>query len=205
MLPAIHDVVHFRHPNDLGGVGWLFSLAILNVSLPLAILVYESEGGANEVVVAAWAFCKIALPCTIIVFLIFFFSIKKEYRGTFYSAERGKDLAMRRFLHSSDDSVKADAIFPNTRKYWKEIEGEVEKWVKDNWKRWMDEEPEWFDDIVKSQIPPHMIPSVQDRKKVEELQSERRRSSLLGSIGVQHRRRYSSSINVGVNKVLPDK
>ena len=189
----------------MGGVGWLGSLTILNVTLPLALVVYKNEVGANEVAATAWAFCRVALPCTMIVFLVFFLSIKKEYWGTFVSRERGKDYAVRRFLSGSDDATKADAIFPNTRKYWEKIEGEVEKWVKDNWKRWMEEEPEWLDDNMKAMIPPHMIPSVQDRKKVEMLQSERRRSSMLGSIAIQNRRRYSSSVSVGINKVLPDK
>ena len=188
----------------MGGVGWLFSLMILNATLPLAILAYQNEVGSNEISVAAWKFCSIALPSTMIAFLVFFLSIKKEYWGTFFSTERGKDLTIRRFSTSNEDSIKADAVFLNTRKYWEDIEDQIEEWVRLNWVRWMDEEPEWLDENMKAMIPPRMIPSVQDRKKVEALQSERRRSSLLGSIAIQHRRRYSSSVSVGVNKVLPD-
>ena len=160
---------------------------------------YENEVGENEISVAAWNFCKIALPCTMIVFIIFFLSIKKEYRRTFFSRERGKDLAMRRFLSSNEDAVKADAIFPNTRKYWEEIEGEVEKWVRENWTRWMDEEPEWLDDQIKARIPAHMVPNVEDRQKVEVLQCKRRRSSLLGRISARQRSSF-----IGAEKVTPD-
>ena len=116
--------------------------------------------------------------------LIFFFSIKREYWRTFFSTERGKDLAKRRFLSSNEDSVKADAIFWNTRRYWEEIEDKVEKWVRSNWKRWMEEEPEWLDDSMKARIPPHMVPNKKDKvKEAEEVQRERRRYSLPGRAG----------------------
>ena len=184
----------------MGGAGWLFSLVVLNASLPLTIFVYENEVGEDEISVAAWKFCKIALPCTMIVFLTFFFSIKEEYRRTFFSTERGKDLAMRRFESSNEDSVKADAIFANTRNYWREIEGEVEKWVCENWKRWMEEEPEWLNDNMKARIPPPMIPNIEDRERVELLRSERRRSSLL--LGRVSGRRKSSLISA--DKVAPE-
>ena len=169
----------------MGGVGWLFSLMILNAALPLAILVYQNdEVGEDEISVAAWICCKIALPSTIVVFTVFYLSIKREYWRTFFSTERGKDLAMRRFLSSNEDSVKADAIFWNTRRYWEEIEDKVEKWVRSNWKRWMEEEPEWLDDSMKARIPPHMVPNKKDKvKEAEEVQRERRRYSLPGRAG----------------------
>ena len=194
------DIVHFRHPNEMGGAGWLFSLVVLNASLPLTVFMYENKVGEDEISAAAWKFCKIALPCTMIAFLTFFLSIKEEYRRTFFSTERGKDLAMRRFQSSNEDSVKADAIFANTRNYWREIEGEVEKWVCENWKRWMEEEPEWLNDNMKARIPPPMIPNIEDRERVELLRNERRRSSLL--LGRVSGRRKSSLISA--DKVAPE-
>ena len=183
----------------MGGACWLYSLFILNASLPLAIFIYENEAQEDSISAAARAYCRVALPSSMVTLLIFFLSMKKEYWGTFFSSERGKDLAKRRFLSSNEDSVKADAIFWNTRKYWEDIEDQIEKWVHENWERWMDEEPEWLDDSMKFRIPACMIPNVEDRKKVEVLQIEKRRSSLLGRLSAGSRLSF-----IGAKKVKPD-
>ena len=124
--------------------------------------------------------CYLLLPCLGVLFIVFFMSIDKKYLGTFFSTLRAKDLSMKRFLNSELDEVKADAVFRNNRCYWKEIEDEVEQWARDNWKRWMEENPDWLDENMKSSIPTEMIPILEDRKEVKELQEKRRRSSLLG-------------------------
>ena len=124
--------------------------------------------------------CFLLLPSLVILFSVFFMSIDKKYLGTFFSTLRAKDLSMKRFLNSELDEVKADAVFRNNRCYWKEIEDEVEQWARDNWKRWMEENPDWLDENMKSSIPTEMIPILEDRKEVKELQEKRRRSSLLG-------------------------
>ena len=124
--------------------------------------------------------CYLLLPCLVVLYVTFFMTIDKEYLETFFSTMRAKDLSIKRFLGSDKDEVKADAVFVNNRRYWKDIEGQVEKWVRDNWKRWMEEKPDWLDENMKSSIPAEMIPVLEDRKEVEELQKKRRRSSLLG-------------------------
>ena len=171
------------------------------MSLPLATAYFASkvgdEGGVSEM---AWNSCIVLTLSSISVFTLFFATMEKEYRKTFFSTERGKDLAMRRFLDNSDDAIKADAIFWNSRRFWVEIEDKVEDWVRENWNRWMEEGPEWFDDNIKSMIPSSMIPIAEDQQNVEELQEKRRRSSLLGSIVVSGRRKSSL---VGVSQVVP--
>ena len=193
----------FRHPNDLGGAYWLFSYAISLASLPLAASYYERN--VREKAVAdiawvtdiAWSACLIFVP-TILALKVFFFSIiKKEYRKTFWTLKRGKDVSIGH-MESSEDSVRA-LIFIKNRRHWKSIEGKVEEWVRENWERWMEEKPEWLNDNMKARIPPNMIPNINDRQEVEVLQSVRRRSSLLGRLSARRRSSF-----IGAEKVTPD-
>ena len=169
----------FRHPNEVGGIYWLLGFVVSIASLPLAIIYHESKVGDKVITEIAWNACIALTLSAISVFALFFATINKEYRRTFYSTERGKDFAMRRFLNNSDDAAKADAIFYNNRRFWIEIEDKVEKWVRKNWNIWMEEEPEWLDDNLKSLIPLTMIPNVEDKKNVGIMQDRRRRGSML--------------------------
>ena len=171
----------FRHPNEVGGIYWIFGFVLSLASLPVAIMLGEA------IAIVGWNICITLMLIPVSAFAVFFVTIKKEYRKSFYSSERGKDLAVRRFLNSNDDATKADAIFPNSKRFWKKIKGEVEAWVRQNWERWIEEEPEWLDDNLKSLIPVSMIPNVEDKKEIEYLQRDRRRSSLL-SVGGERRR-----------------
>ncbi len=166
-------------------------------SLPLAASYYERNDGDKIVADIAWGSCLLFLPTIFVLKLIFFFIIKKEYRKTFWTLKRGKDVSIGH-MDSSENSVRA-LIFIKNRRHWKSIEGKVEEWVRENWEKWMEEKPEWLSENIKAKIPPHMIPNIEDRKVVEELQSERRRSSLLGRISVRRR----SSLIVA-EKVAPD-
>ena len=128
---------------------------------------------------------------------IFFMNIEKKYRHTFYSFERGKDVTLAYFKSSADE--RKALVFRNNSRHWKEIEGQVEKWVRENWEKWMDEEPEWLSENIKAGIPAHMIPNIQDRKDVQELQRQRRRSSVAERVAGMRR----SSL-LGAEKVTPE-
>ena len=49
---------------------------------------------------------------------------------------------------------------------WKSIEKEVEDWVHQNWERWMEEKPAWFNETVRSKFPEDMIPTMEGKKKM---------------------------------------
>ena len=102
------------------------------------------------------------------------------------------------YFKSSADERKA-LVFRNNSRHWKEIEGKLEEWVRESWERWMDEDPEWLDDNTKARIPPHMIPNMKDRKDVQELQRQRRRSSVAERVAGMRR----SSL-LGAEKVTPE-
>ena len=157
----------------------MLSLMLSLVSLPLAIAYYDSSKVKDEnTSKIAWGAVYIVLPSSIVLILTSFMNIKKEYRKTFWSTKKSRDFILG-YFDSTEDEIKAFVFINNTR-YWKEIEGNVEKWVRDNWKRWTEEEPEWLDENTKSRIPPYMIPDISDRAKIIELQSKRKRTSFLG-------------------------
>jgi hypothetical protein len=41
---------------------------------------------------------------------------------------------------------------------WRQIEGQVEEWVRANWSRWSEEQPEWFSDSWQGRVPIDWIP-----------------------------------------------
>ena len=165
--------------------------------LPLAVFYYEIEGGNEKVVQLCWNACFFFIPFLLLCMLTFLLNIKKEYRHTFYSSESGKHVTLAYFQSSKDE--RRALVFRNNPRHWREIEGKVSKWVRESWERWMEIEPDWLDDNMKARIPPHMIPNIQDRESMEEMQSERRRSSLLGRLSARRRSSF-----IGTEKVAPD-
>merc|ERR1711871_1328049 len=91
------SIVHFRHPNELGGIYWSFGFVLTMVSLPIVIAIYAEQGGAARVVSLAWSLLYTLIPSTLVTFVVFFINIEKTYRNTFYSTARGKDLTIRKF------------------------------------------------------------------------------------------------------------
>ena len=95
----------------------------------------------------------------LVMFGFFFMNIDKKYRHTFYSTERGKDLTIRNFKESNEDSTKASYTFPVSMHHWMSIEEEVRGWVEANWSRWEEEKPKWLDENMKAKIPVEWIPT----------------------------------------------
>jgi hypothetical protein len=161
------SIVQFRHPNEIGGMYWMFGIVLTIGSLPVAIILAERGGVAENGLKLARTVVGQVIPFTIISFAVFFACIERNYWSTFYSLERGKDGALARFSNSNDDKKKAKAIFENSNHYWKSIEEEVRTWVQANWERWEDEKPEWFDDAMRARVPVEYIPGAGDARRRE--------------------------------------
>ena len=73
---------------------------------------------------------------------------------------------IRNFRAHDFDGLKADAIFGSNKNQWKSIYDEVKEWVWQNWSKWVEEKPAWFDDRMRSMIPGDMIPSSDDLKQI---------------------------------------
>jgi hypothetical protein len=160
------SIVQFRHPNEVGGMYWMFGFVLTMGSLPVAIILAERGDVADEVLRFAWKIVGIFIPCTIVLFTVFFFSIEKKYWGTFYSLQRGQDLTVKKFKEGNE-SVKADAAFGTSKHHWKSIEEDVKAWVEANWVRWEEEKPKWFNEAMRARVPVKYIPGAGDARRRE--------------------------------------
>ena len=101
--------VHFRHPNELGGAYWTFSLLISLASLPLATFTYKHELVAHDKVVnLSQMACYLLLPCLLVLFSVFFMTIDKEYFGTFFGSQRAKKCSEVFFVNSHEKYGEKD-------------------------------------------------------------------------------------------------
>ena len=58
-----------------------------------------------------------------------------------------------------DDEVKAKYTFKYSKHHWISIEDDVKTWVIENWEKWEEEKPDWFDDNMKKRVPIEYIPT----------------------------------------------
>jgi hypothetical protein len=160
------SIVQFRHPNEVGGMYWMFGFVLTMGSLPVAILVAERGGVADKGLAFAWRVVGIFIPCIVLFFATFFYNIEKKYWGTFYSWQKGKDLTVKNFREGSD-AGKARYTFLTSKHHWKANEMEVRAWVEANWDRWEEEKPDWFDETMRARVPVEYIPESGDARERE--------------------------------------
>jgi hypothetical protein len=185
------SIVQFRHPNEVGGMYWMFGFVLTMGSLPVAIIIAEKGDVADEVIRFAWKAVGLVIPCTVLLFAVFFFNIEKKYWGTFYSWQRGKDLTVKNFKEGSD-AVKAKYTFKYSKHHWKANEKEVKAWVEANWVRWEEEKPKWFDDAMRARVPVEYIPGAGNARRRERVRrasvDAEAEGGLAGALGASIRR-----------------
>ena len=106
------------------------------------------------------------IPFTVVCFAVFFSNINRKYLHTFWSTKRSKDMTMDYFREGKSDAVKV-VVFTFSRHHWASIEDEIKKWVESSWDKWEEEEPEWFTDVMKAQVPVEFIPTTGDARRRE--------------------------------------
>ena len=103
--------------------------------------------------------CTLQLLCVLL-------QHNKGYTHTFFSLETGGQATIRNFRALEDDGLRAASVFKRNKNQWKSIYDEVKEWVWQNWPKWVEEKPAWFDDKMRSMIPRDMIPSSDDQKQI---------------------------------------
>ena len=159
----------------------MFSLVVAMVSLPVAIEINERTSNDKVAIGLGWKVVWILIPTVLLSLVVFFVTIEKKYRGTFYSTQTGKGFNQESFKNGKEDARKAN-IFRNTRKYWVGIEDDMKLWVQENWRRWEEEKPEWLTHHMKAQIPFEWIPDEADRQKESVRRKSLRRPSVIESM-----------------------
>ncbi|GMH72680.1 hypothetical protein TrRE_jg3880 [Triparma retinervis] len=102
----------------------------------------------------------------------------------------GRDLttlvgALNYFTDFEEDALRFQVFGCNRHKWEYKIGPEVKSWLNERLPVWLDDKPEWFDDLAMSQIPDDFVtdPAILVRlrtKNVNAIIEERRRSSVLG-------------------------
>jgi len=159
--------IHFRHPYELGGLGFTISMIWAQI-FPFVALQYF-DGEMKDIM-------KVFLATSFTVWLlsniIFFCTIDLSYLNTFFGTKTAPQYTCERFLDATDDSTRWSAAFGNRMEYKKAIQAEVREWVSNNIEQWKNDNPDWFN-IEK--IPDEYLP-----KEVFEGEggARRRRSSV---------------------------
>ncbi|GMI37358.1 hypothetical protein TeGR_g5104 [Tetraparma gracilis] len=201
-IKAITDftgVVQFRGAGEMGGAGWVFSQVTALVASLVATHIYLSGDGVGaggdeirESVV--WTIAGALSGSQVLFFACFLLLMKPAYRSTFFSTQTGYAWVQSYFVSGQTDEVKKN-IHEFNKKQWQSIRPDVKAWTLENWDRWEDEKPAWFNDAWKMSVDDDMIPPASLRKMNG---GERRRSSLGELLGGSARRRSSAG-----NTVVP--
>jgi len=145
----------FRHPKEVGGFAFCFSMLWAQAMPFFALLLYNTDPKteSNALVI-------IMLVSSLILWvganITFFSSIDSTYWKTFFNTVTGPQYVCSVFLGSTDEHKKFDAAFSNRMSYTKNIHGTVKEWVANNIDSWTAERPDWF---TVEKIPDDFLPS----------------------------------------------
>ena len=108
-------------------------------------------------------------PSQVLTFAAILLLMKKDYRGTFFSTMKGKEMTMDLFF-SEDEAIKSTVISYN-KNHWRGIRSLLREWTHRRWGTWKIEKPSWYTERWISKIPENWIP-----------RDERRRGSVFATI-----------------------
>jgi len=159
--------LHYRHPYELGGLGFTISMIWAQV-FPFVALQYF-DGETKDIMTG---FLAMSFTVWMMLNIIFFCTIDLSYLNTFFGTKTAPQYTCELYLTNKEDSQKFDAIFTNRIQYTKLIHEDVKEWVRKNINQWNRERPGWFNIEI---IPDDFLP-----KEVFESEGgeKRRRSSV---------------------------
>ena len=91
------------------------------------------------------------------VFLAFLVLMKK-YRATFFSLQTGNEFFQNNFLKTGNSDDARARIVTRNRHLWQSIRPQVREWLKENWSRWVEEDPEWFNHVWICHVDYDLLP-----------------------------------------------
>ena len=141
-------VVHYRHPQEVGGAYWAASIASTLLGAVGVALAYGNERVSTIVMglAAGWIFA----------FGVFLKGMKSEFRWTLCSTTTGAKWLQAFYLDGTDDETKVYVLNCHTSQ-WASIRQDVKAFVKTHWWRWEAERPAFFTDTFKAMVPQDML------------------------------------------------
>jgi len=164
--------IHFRHPLDLGGVAFSFSVLWAQIFPFVTLQIYEENNDSvtQEDIslyltgfLLLWLILNAAFLCT----------VDLRFLGTFFDTHTAPQDLVHTYKTSTEDFQRYDAVFTNRPNFTKPIHGEVKKWVSENIEIWKSEKPDWFHiEMIDEKFLPRDVFDAEGGKK------RRRRSSV---------------------------
>jgi len=181
-------VIHFRGPQELGGLYWTVNMFLAMLGSFGSVFVYYAGNGEKEEIAdgeseagfeieerMAWTLVGSLSGAWVVVFGVFLLLMKKKYLGTFASLKTAKQDTMELFTRGTEDQVRSSVVTDN-KLMWRAIREDVKEWVQANWWRWEADRPEWFTESWIAKVPPDMIPS-EAKQAVKDIRASAHRKS----------------------------
>ncbi|GMI38047.1 hypothetical protein TeGR_g2496 [Tetraparma gracilis] len=189
VLVDFTGVLQFRGAGELGGCYFTFNMimslaaSFVATHVYYASLVEDRDAVMNESV--AWTIVWGLSGLWTFFQVCFLLLMKPAYRSTFFSTQSGHAWVKEKFVKGDTDELKSWTLGCN-KKQWLPIRDDMKAWTLENWERWEDEQPEWFNDAFRSSVDDDMIPA----ESLARLKGggERRRSSLGDVLGGSNRK-----------------
>ena len=190
-------LVHLHHPVEVGGAYFTFSLLVTVAFGASSALGYEKdpveegEGGPHgdrvDLLEESTVVSLMSAACAGVVlsYCLLLLSIKREYLPSFVSKKTANVYIQEKFTKNEDEWRKFHIFFRNRHKWEYAVGDKVKTWLSERLPVWLDEEPEWFDDLHKSRIEDDFISDKAllarvRTNNVKVILQDRRRSSVFG-------------------------
>jgi len=106
----------------------------------------------------AWTAASVLGGAWVAVFLAFLVLTKKKYRATFFSLQTGNDYFQQIFLETGNTDERRATIVKKNKHLWQSIRPRVREWLNESWPRWVEEKPEWFHQVLISNVDDDLLP-----------------------------------------------
>jgi hypothetical protein len=151
---------HMRHPMEVGGAYWLFSILANQTMCFMSVWAYTEHYDGPGKLDRAVLFPTFGVLAGVWAAALagFLLSIERTYLWTFVSLETGCECAIRTFHERNGDDERRMEIFNTNELLWESIRGEVAAWCQANYDRWKAVSPAWFTPGLIAKIPDDCIP-----------------------------------------------
>jgi hypothetical protein len=153
---------HMRHPCEVGGAYWLFSIVTNQAVCFLSLWAYAEHYDGPGKLEGALLFATFGVLAVVWAFALtsLLLSIERTYLWTFVSLETGRECAVRFFHEAEGNDERRTQIFLKSERLWGSIRDEVEAWSQANFRRWLVEQPAWLTAGLLVKIPDDCIPKL---------------------------------------------
>ena len=150
----------FRHPFELGGAFWLFTLFETQATCIGSCVAYWHFYDGKDKIDDGPLFASLTvLVGTWLVALgSFLLSIDRAYLHTFVSSETAPQFLRGQFAHLADNDELRMDIFTVHATLWRAFADEVADWVAEDYARMVGQP--WFTPAMVETIPDSMLPTV---------------------------------------------